>query len=91
MNKTQETLINQLRNGRHCGDCPYTDTCDDFESCYMDLLAATVIEDLLHQIKRLNEQHAEEIRLYQERVSHWKNRWEETEALFTPSESPYLH
>lgn len=48
-----EKLINQLRNAKHCGGCPYDEDCNEFDSCLMDLLAADAIEDMSKKIARL--------------------------------------
>lgn len=45
-------LVEQLRNRDHCKNCPYTEDCNQFESCLMDLLAADAIEDLSIQITK---------------------------------------
>ena len=49
-------LIEQLRNRDHCKNCPYTEDCDQFEGCLMDLLAADAIEDLSIQITKFEKE-----------------------------------
>lgn len=55
-----EKLIKHLRNRNHCKNCPYTEDCNSFEGCLMDLLAADVIEDLNFQIVELRKELNEE-------------------------------
>lgn len=47
-----EKLIKQLRNADHCGECPYSEDCNEFDSCLMELLAADAIEDMNKRIVR---------------------------------------
>ena len=47
-----EKLIKQLRNADHCGECPYNEDCNEFDSCLMELLAADAIEDMNKRVTR---------------------------------------
>lgn len=47
-----EKLIKQLRNADHCGECPYNEDCNEFDSCLMELLAADAIEDMNKRVAR---------------------------------------
>ena len=53
-------LVEQLRNRDHCKNCPYTEDCNQFEGCLMDLLAADVIEDLNFQITKFEKEPSKE-------------------------------
>ena len=53
-------LVEQLRNRDHCKNCPYTEDCNQFESCLMDLLAADAIEDLSIQIAKFEKEPSKE-------------------------------
>lgn len=53
-------LVEQLRNRDHCKNCPYTEDCNQFESCLMDLLAADAIEDLSIQIAKFEKELSKE-------------------------------
>lgn len=53
-------LVEQLRNRDHCKNCPYTEDCNQFESCLMDLLAADAIEDLSIQITKFEKEPSKE-------------------------------
>ena len=60
-----EKLIKHLRNRNHCKNCPYTEDCNSFEGCLMDLLAADAIEDLNFQIVELRKE------LNEEKLAHY--------------------
>lgn len=47
-----EKLVKQLRNADHCGECPYNEDCNEFDSCLMELLAADAIEDMNKRVAR---------------------------------------
>lgn len=53
-------LVEQLRNRDHCKNCPYTEDCNQFEGCLMDLLAADAIEDLNFQITKFEKEPSKE-------------------------------
>ena len=53
-------LVEQLRNRDHCKNCPYTEDCNQFEGCLMDLLAADAIEDLSVQIAKFEKEPSKE-------------------------------